>query len=83
MQHFAVRFHFQANEGAADISSPSYYHIIEKGFVLGQSSRERPFRPIAQLSLLLGLHMGKNNLCYVTHHFLFFPFVPMSLFIRS
>ncbi len=29
-----------------------------------------------------GLHMGPNYLCYVTHHFLFFPYVPMSLFIR-
>ncbi len=23
--------------------------------------------------------MGPNNLCYVTLHFLFFPYVPMSL----
>ncbi len=27
----------------------------------------------------VGLHMGPNNLCYVTRHFLFFPYVPMSL----
>ncbi len=26
--------------------------------------------------------MGPNNLCYVTRHFLFFPYVAMSLFIR-
>ncbi len=25
---------------------------------------------------------GSKNLCYVTRHFLFFPYVPMSLFIR-
>ncbi len=30
----------------------------------------------------IGLHMGPNNLCYVTRHFLFFSCVPMSLFIR-
>ncbi len=30
----------------------------------------------------IGLHMGPNNLCYVTRHFLFYPYVPMSLFIR-
>ncbi len=32
--------------------------------------------------LTLGLHKGPNNLCYVTRHFLFFPYVTMSLFIR-
>ncbi len=21
--------------------------------------------------------MGSNNLCYITHHFLFFPYVPI------
>ncbi len=26
--------------------------------------------------------MGPNNLCYVTRHFYFFPYVAMSLFIR-
>ncbi len=26
--------------------------------------------------------MGPNNLCYVTRHFLLFPYVIMSLFIR-
>ncbi len=26
--------------------------------------------------------MGANNLSYVTRHFLFFPYVAMSLFIR-
>ncbi len=26
--------------------------------------------------------MGPNNICYVTRHFLFFPYVPVSLFIR-
>ena len=31
---------------------------------------------------LVGLYMGPNNLCYVTHHFLFIPYVAMSLFIR-
>ncbi len=31
---------------------------------------------------LIGLHMGPNNLCYVARHFLFFPCVAMSLFIR-
>ncbi len=30
----------------------------------------------------IGLHMGPNNVCYVTRHFLVFPYVPMSLFIR-
>ncbi len=30
----------------------------------------------------LGLHMDPNNLCCVTRHFLFFRYVPMSLFIR-
>ena len=30
----------------------------------------------------IGLHMGPNNLCYVARHFLFFPYVTMSLFIR-
>ncbi len=29
-----------------------------------------------------GLHMGPDNLCYVTRPFLFFPYVSMSLFIR-
>ncbi len=28
----------------------------------------------------LGLHMGPNNLCYVTHHFLFFPYVPVTFY---
>ena len=28
------------------------------------------------------LYMGPNNLCYVARHFLFFPYVAMSLFIR-
>ena len=31
---------------------------------------------------LTGIHMGSNNLCYVTRHFLFFPYVAMSLYIR-
>ncbi len=37
------------------------------------------------LSLLpcIGLYMGPNNLCYVTCHFLFFPYVPMSLFYKT
>ncbi len=30
----------------------------------------------------IGLHMGPNNICYVTRHFLFSPCVTMSLFIR-
>ncbi len=30
------------------------------------------------------LHMDPNNLCYMSHvTFLFFPYVPMSLFVRS
>ncbi len=39
------------------------------------------------LKSLMRLHMGPNNLCYVTRHFLlpgkggvFFPYVTMSLF---
>ncbi len=30
----------------------------------------------------IGLHMGPNNLWYVARHFLFFPCVAMSHFIR-
>ena len=33
-------------------------------------------------SCFIRLHMGPNNLCYVTSHFLFFAYIPMSLFIR-
>ncbi len=33
-------------------------------------------------SSTVGLHMSPNNICYVARHFLFFPYVPMSLFIR-
>ncbi len=37
---------------------------------------------VRHISVIVGLHMGPNNLCYVKHHFLFFPYVTMSLFIR-
>ncbi len=29
-----------------------------------------------RLRQIKGLHMGPNNLCYVTRHFLFFPISP-------
>ena len=37
---------------------------------------------IEHLESILGLHMSPNILCYVTRHFLFCPYVAMSLFIR-
>ena len=39
-------------------------------------------RPMRIQQYCIWLHMGSNNLCYVTCHFLFFPYVPMSIFIR-
>ncbi len=41
--------------------------------------RLQPTWAITTSIYYIGLHMGPNNLCYVTRHFLFFTYVPSHL----
>ncbi len=40
-----------------------------------EKTREVIVLPYMEVELMLKLHMGPNNLCYITCHFLFFPYV--------
>ncbi len=43
-------------------------------------------KTLSEVHAYRGLHMGPNNLCYVTRHFLFCPYVDnvaMSLFLKD
>ena len=60
----------------------SIFHSLKVEFVGGYIFQHTIVQFQFQIGIvqdLLGLHMGPDNLCYVTRHVSFFPYVIMSL----